>query len=689
MKLFDKHWWATQLYKENLLKSDEVHDLIPGGLSKGKTINDIVNKYKTTLDIVKTQLKKGIKIELEHTTSKKIALEIAMDHLWEDLQYYNKLKKVEVNELGINKGITVKEAQNYYLNNIWEGDLDIDLINKYKILCKPYLDEANTISFVGFDSFINLSQQSLNKLYQGMKALVQKHSEINELGINPNINPKTVEQYYIDNFWNVDDDNRWHALMDFSKFNLVSKYNLKYHHPDSSEDFEKFSQQDLNKLYKGMKALVQKHSQLNELGINSNRIKFPLIIKNQNEYNKLAPILDKQGYVFYSGVKATEWWDEHHPPKKFPMYLELEGNLMFTPMDMLYESPQQNNQQIFEEFINFCLSKLEISEQKPKIILTKDKGKTTTFAHYDPNNKEIVVYIKDRNILDVCRSLAHELKHWEQDIKGILNPNSGKTGSPEENEANSFAGIVLRDFGKQHSELYTYLVENKQINELGINKPSKTWDLNKQGVKYEKIKPGDIIEFNLYDTNPPTLVKQKVVKINGVSQLSTHDLGNEKAIDFWHVSDIENYWKKNVGDLNEKIDIYKEDEIFSAYHGKYKFDISKAYKLINDNEIKYKIITYQPEIMHFLSHPEFSEADPEKYNEMEIDYNKPLGLIANFNDPELNKTELLLIDGNNRTRKAVEDNHEGKYVVIYDPNDVSKILTIDNNITKKLFSDED
>ena len=265
MKLFDKHWWATQLYKENLLKSDEVHDLIPGGLSKGKTINDIVNKYKTTLDIVKTQLKKGIKIELEHTTSKKIALEIAMDHLWEDLQYYNKLKKVEVNELGINKGITVKEAQNYYLNNIWEGDLDIDLINKYKILCKPYLDEANTISFVGFDSFINLSQQSLNKLYQGMKALVQKHSEINELGINPNINPKTVEQYYIDNFWNVDDDNRWHALMDFSKFNLVSKYNLKYHHPDSSEDFEKFSQQDLNKLYKGMKALVQKHSQLNEL----------------------------------------------------------------------------------------------------------------------------------------------------------------------------------------------------------------------------------------------------------------------------------------------------------------------------------------------------------------------------------------------------------------------------------------
>ena len=60
MKLFSKDWWAKQLFKENLLTSDEVHNLIPGGLAKGKTINDIVKKYNSTLDIVKKQLKKGI-----------------------------------------------------------------------------------------------------------------------------------------------------------------------------------------------------------------------------------------------------------------------------------------------------------------------------------------------------------------------------------------------------------------------------------------------------------------------------------------------------------------------------------------------------------------------------------------------------------------------------------------------------
>jgi hypothetical protein len=38
---------------------------------------------------------KGIKVEMEHTTDVRIATEIAMDHLWEDLKYYDKLAKIE------------------------------------------------------------------------------------------------------------------------------------------------------------------------------------------------------------------------------------------------------------------------------------------------------------------------------------------------------------------------------------------------------------------------------------------------------------------------------------------------------------------------------------------------------------------------------------------------------------------
>lgn len=41
------------------------------------------------------QLEIGIKHEMEHTKNRKIAKEIAKDHLSEDPNYYKKLKKIE------------------------------------------------------------------------------------------------------------------------------------------------------------------------------------------------------------------------------------------------------------------------------------------------------------------------------------------------------------------------------------------------------------------------------------------------------------------------------------------------------------------------------------------------------------------------------------------------------------------
>lgn len=41
------------------------------------------------------QVRKGIAVEMEHTNDRRIAREIAMDHLWEDPAYYDKLALVE------------------------------------------------------------------------------------------------------------------------------------------------------------------------------------------------------------------------------------------------------------------------------------------------------------------------------------------------------------------------------------------------------------------------------------------------------------------------------------------------------------------------------------------------------------------------------------------------------------------
>lgn len=73
-------------------------EVIKGGVSNNKTIQDIANKHKVDVELLKVQLNNGIKVEMEHTNSKKIATEIALDHLYEDPKYYTKLKKIESKE---------------------------------------------------------------------------------------------------------------------------------------------------------------------------------------------------------------------------------------------------------------------------------------------------------------------------------------------------------------------------------------------------------------------------------------------------------------------------------------------------------------------------------------------------------------------------------------------------------------
>lgn len=68
---------------------------IPGGLAKGKTPMDLSKKYRVPLAKVVEELKKGVKVEMEHTVDPKFAIEIAMDHLWEDIRYYEKLATIE------------------------------------------------------------------------------------------------------------------------------------------------------------------------------------------------------------------------------------------------------------------------------------------------------------------------------------------------------------------------------------------------------------------------------------------------------------------------------------------------------------------------------------------------------------------------------------------------------------------
>jgi hypothetical protein len=75
-----------------------------------------------------------------------------------------------------------------------------------------------------------------------------------------------------------------------------------------------------------------------------------------------------------------------------------------------------------------------------------------SFGSFNPARGTIELAVGGRHPVDICRTLAHELVHRKQAENNQLNHDSGQTGSPEENQANSMAGILMRKFNKEFPE---------------------------------------------------------------------------------------------------------------------------------------------------------------------------------------------------------------------------------------------
>jgi len=74
------------------MRLDEITDLI------GKptpSFDAIQKKHGVSKEALQSQLAKGIKVEQEHTGDKAMAREIALDHLDELPDYYDRLDKAE------------------------------------------------------------------------------------------------------------------------------------------------------------------------------------------------------------------------------------------------------------------------------------------------------------------------------------------------------------------------------------------------------------------------------------------------------------------------------------------------------------------------------------------------------------------------------------------------------------------
>ncbi len=127
----------------------------------------------------------------------------------------------------------------------------------------------------------------------------------------------------------------------------------------------------------------------------------------------------------------------------------------------------QEKIEILKDFINFTCAKLKIQEPVTVVIRNDRDEYISTTASYLPNENENHIRAGGRALVDICRSIGHELTHNRQRELGMFKPgeNVQNIGGKIEDEANSIAGILIKDFTHNYGydNIYESIRKNKSI----------------------------------------------------------------------------------------------------------------------------------------------------------------------------------------------------------------------------------
>jgi hypothetical protein len=128
-------------------------------------------------------------------------------------------------------------------------------------------------------------------------------------------------------------------------------------------------------------------------------------------------------------------------------------------------SPEKKEQ--LETFVAFAIEDIGI-QSAPEIIIQATRDGLETTAAYSPYYKRINVYGGSRAVVDIMRSVAHELVHHRQNETGELDKTLKEKGKIEdigdkiEDDANAIAGQLIKKFAKNTSQIiYEHREENK------------------------------------------------------------------------------------------------------------------------------------------------------------------------------------------------------------------------------------
>jgi Zn-dependent peptidase ImmA (M78 family) len=112
--------------------------------------------------------------------------------------------------------------------------------------------------------------------------------------------------------------------------------------------------------------------------------------------------------------------------------------------EFLFESKKSS----ISHFLSFIKKELNLSNL-PKIIIIDDPKfsiDNKTFGIFDIDDNCIRIQVSKRHKLDIFRTLAHEIIHYNQRKSG--KEINGNDGSVDEDEANSRTAVILRKYSR-------------------------------------------------------------------------------------------------------------------------------------------------------------------------------------------------------------------------------------------------
>ena len=128
--------------------------------------------------------------------------------------------------------------------------------------------------------------------------------------------------------------------------------------------------------------------------------------------------------------------------------------LMEQVFTLNVDMPDSIDADTCNDFLSFISNELELTTPYT-VNLQNERGDIKTLANYNLENGDIRIYIKDRGLADVLRSIAHEVVHHQQNQNGKLNDGPIQDiGGDIEDEANAVAGQLVKKYGYENQHIF-------------------------------------------------------------------------------------------------------------------------------------------------------------------------------------------------------------------------------------------